>query len=76
MVIQALVQRGVYICDIARQLGCTRTRSARARVAAPDADAAEAEALLDAHQAHVDQLLAERVWNACAYQKRRTSLFD
>ena len=65
--IQALVQRGVYVCDIARQLGVhpkTVESGAGARERA-DADAAAgATSLLDPYRAQVDQLLAEGVWNA------------
>jgi len=66
MVIQALVQRGVYVCDIARQLGLHPKTVSRAfaRGGAPTPTRRKRKSLLDAHRTHVDQLLAEGVRNA------------
>lgn len=64
--IQALVQRGVYVCDIARQLGVhPKTVSlALARGSAPTPMRRRRKSLFDPHREQVDQLLAEGVWNA------------
>jgi len=66
MVIQALVKRGVYVCDIARQLGVHPKTVSRAlaRGSAPTPTRARRTSRLDPYRAHVDQLLAEGVWNA------------
>ena len=66
MMIQALVQRGVYVCDIARQLGVHPKTVSRAlaRGGAPTPTRRKRKSLLDPHRPHVDQLLAEGVWNA------------
>jgi transposase len=66
MVIQALVQRGVYVCDIARQLGVHPKTVSRAiaRGGAPTPTRRKRKSLLDPYRAQVDQLLAEGVWNA------------
>jgi transposase len=66
MVIQALVKRGVYVCDIARQLGVHPKTVSRAlaRGGAPAPARAQRKSRLDPYRAHVDQLLAEGVWNA------------
>jgi transposase len=66
MVIQALVRRGVYVCDIARQLGVHPKTVSRAltRGDAPIAARQKRTSLLDPYRAHIDQLLAEGVWNA------------
>ena len=66
MVIQALVQRGVYVCDIARQLGVHPKTVSRAlaRGAAPTPTRRKRKTLLDGHRGQVDQLLADGVWNA------------
>jgi DNA-binding transcriptional ArsR family regulator len=68
MVIQALVQRGVYVCDIARQLGVHPKTVSRAlaRGGAPTPTRRKRKSLLDPHRAHVDELLADGVWNAQA----------
>lgn len=60
------MQRGVYVCDIARQLGVhPKTVSlALARGSAPTPMRRRRKSLLDPHRAQVDQLLAEGVWNA------------
>lgn len=66
MVIQALVKRGVYICDVARQLGVHPKTVSRAlaRGSAPELLRRRKKSLLDAYRAQVDGLLAEGVWNA------------
>ena len=66
MVIQALVKRGVYVCDIARQLGVHSKTVSRAltRGSAPTPVRMARKSRLDPYRAHVDQLLAEGVWNA------------
>jgi transposase len=66
MVIQALVQRGVYLCDIAQQLGVhPRTvRRALQRGGPPRPRGGRRGSLLDPYRPVVDQLLAEGVWNA------------
>jgi transposase len=66
MVIQALVKRGVYVCDIARQLGVHPKTVSRAlaRGSAPTPTRTRRTSRLDAYRAQVDQLLAEGVWNA------------
>jgi hypothetical protein len=64
--IQALVRRGVYLCDIAQELGVhPRTaRRARDRRGPPTAQRGRRGSHLDPHQGIVDQLLADGVWNA------------
>ena len=66
MVIQALVQRGVYVCDIARQLGVHPKTVSRAlaRGSAPTPARRARKSVLDPYRAYIDQLLAEGVWNA------------
>lgn len=66
MVIQALVQRGVYVCDIARQLGVHPKTVSRAlaRGSAPTPTRRKRKSLLDPYRSEVDQLLADGVWNA------------
>ena len=66
MVIQALVQRGVYVCDIARQLGVHPKTVSRAlaRGSAPTPTRRKRKSVLDAYRSEVDQLLADGVWNA------------
>ena len=66
MAIQALVKRGVYLCDIAEQLGVhPRTvRRALQRGRRPGAPRRPAGSVLDPYRPVVDQLLAEGVWNA------------
>jgi hypothetical protein len=65
MVIQALVQRGVYACDIARQLGVhPKTVSPALARAGPDADASESEE--PARPASVARRSASRLANAPA----------
>jgi transposase len=66
MTIQALVRRGVYLCDVARQLGVHPKTVSRAlaRGSAPVPTRARRPSLLDPFRPQVDQLLAEGVWNA------------
>ncbi len=66
MTIQALVKRGVYLCDIAEQLGVhPRTvRRALDRGGPPTPRRGRRGSLLDPYRPLVDQLLAEGVWNA------------
>lgn len=64
--IEALVRRGVYLCDIARQLGVhpKTVRRALARGGAPSGRRGKRASKLDAYLGQVDGLLAEGVWNA------------
>jgi transposase len=66
VVIQALVKRGVYLCDIARQLGVHPKTVSRAlaRGGAPSPTRRKRASILDPYRAQIDQLLAEGVWNA------------
>lgn len=66
MVIQALAERGLYLCDIAKQVGVhPRTvRRALDRGGAPAARPARRGSRLDPFRADIDRLLAEDVWNA------------
>lgn len=66
MTIQALVKRGVYLCDIAEQLGVhPRTvRRAVRRGGPPAPRRGRRGSRLDPYRAQVDQLLSEGVWNA------------
>jgi transposase len=66
MTIQALVKRGVYLCDIAEQLGVhPRTvRRALRRGGPPTPRRGRRGSLLDPYRAQVDQLLSDGVWNA------------
>ena len=66
MVIQALVQRGVYLCDIAQQLGVhpKTVRRALQRGGPPRRRGGRRGSLLDPYRPVVDQLLTEGVWNA------------
>ena len=66
MTIQALVKRGVYLCDIAEQLGVhPRTvRRAVRRGGPPGPRRGRRGSRLDPYRAQVDQLLSEGVWNA------------
>lgn len=66
MMIQALVRRGVYQCDIARQLGVhpKTVRRAMARGGAPSPRPGRRNSRLDPYRAEVDRLLQEDVWNA------------
>jgi transposase len=65
VVIQALVRRGVYLCDIARQLGVhpKTVRRALERGEAPAGRRGKRAVKLRPYQAEVDRLLAEGVWN-------------
>jgi transposase len=66
MMIQALAQRGLYLCDIATQVGVhPRTvRRALARGGAPALRPNRRGSRLDPYRADIDRLLAEGVWNA------------
>ena len=66
IVIQALVQRGVYLCDIAQQLGVhpKTVRRALQRGGPPRRRGGRRGSLLDPYRSVVDQLLTEGVWNA------------
>jgi len=66
MVIQALAKRGLYLCDIAKQVGVhPRTvRRALARGGAPAPRPSRRGSRLDPYRADIDRLLAEDVWNA------------
>lgn len=66
MTIQALVKRGVYLCDIAEQLGVhpKTVRRAVDRGGPPASRRGRRGSLLDPYRAVVDQLLADDVWNA------------
>src|SRR5688572_815559 len=65
-VIKALKQRGVYVKDIAAELGIHPKTVSRAlkRGSAPKRPAQARESKLDPYKATVDRLLAEGVWNA------------
>ncbi len=65
-VITALHQRGVFLKDIANELGVhPRTvRRALDRNCAPTRDRKKVTSKLDPHKATVDRLLSEGVWNA------------
>jgi transposase len=66
IVIQALVQRGVYLCDIAQQLGVhpKTVRRALQRGGPPRRRGGRRGSLLDPYRSVVDQFLTEGVWNA------------
>jgi transposase len=66
MVIQALAQQGIYLSDIAKQVGMhPRTvRRALDRGGAPPRRAGRRGSRLDPYRAEIDRLLAEDVWNA------------
>ena len=65
-VIKALKQRGVYLKDIAAELGIHPKTVSRAlkRGGAPQRPLQARESKLDPYKATVDRLLAEGVWNA------------
>jgi transposase len=65
-VIKALSARGVYQKDIAEQLGVhpKTVRRALQRGAAPPRQRKRRGSKLEAHQATIDRLLSENVWNA------------
>lgn len=66
MVIQVLAKRGLYLCDIAKQVGVhPRTvRRALDRGEAPATRPSRRGSRLDPYRADIDRLLAEDVWNA------------
>ena len=65
MTIQALIQRGVYICDVARELGVHPKTVSRAlaRGGAPAPPRGRRKSILDPFREQIDGLLAEGVWN-------------
>lgn len=66
MVIRALAKRGLYLCDIAKQVG-VHPRAVRRVLNRGDAPAMRPSrrgSRLDPHRADIDRLLAEDVWNA------------
>ncbi len=65
-VIDALARRGLYLCDIAKQVGVhPRTvRRALDRGGAPTPRPSRRGSRLDPYRADVDRLLAEDIWNA------------
>jgi transposase len=66
MVIKALKQRGVYLKDIASDLGVHPKTVSRAltRGSAPERMVKPPSSILDAYKPTVDRLLSEGVWNA------------
>jgi len=64
--IQALVKRGVYLCDIARELGVhpKTVRRALQRSDAPPRKRGRRGSILDPYLSVIDRLLGEGVWNA------------
>lgn len=66
MVIQAVAQRSLYLCDIAKQVGVhPRTvRRVLDRGGVPAARPSRRGSRLDPYRAGIDRLLAEEVWNA------------
>ena len=66
MVIQVLAQRGLYLCDIAKQVGVhpQTVRRALTRGEAPAPRPNRRSSGLDPYRADIDRLLAEDVWNA------------
>jgi transposase len=65
-VIKALNQRGVYLKDIAEQLGVHPKTVSRAlkRKGAPQKERKRRESKLDPYKPKIDRLLGEGVWNA------------
>src|SRR4030095_195022 len=66
MTIQARVKRGVYLCDIAEQLGVHPKTVSRAvkRGGPPAPRRGRRGSLLDPYRPLIDGLMAEGVWNA------------
>ena len=66
MTIQALVKRGVYLCDIAEQVGVHPKTVSRAvkRGGPPARRGGRRGSLLDPYRAVMDGLVSEGVWNA------------
>lgn len=66
MVMKSLHQRGVYLKDIAEELGIHPRTVKRAlkRDSAPVRERKKRGSQLDAHKATIDRLLSEGVWNA------------
>jgi transposase len=73
MTIQALVKRGVYLCDIAEQLGVHPKTVSRAvkRGGPPIPRRGRRGSLLDPYRPVIDGLLAEGVWNAVVIWRER-----
>jgi transposase len=65
-VIKSLSQRGVYLKDIAEELGVHPRTVSRAlkREGAPQRERKRSESKLEPYKAKIDQLLSEEVWNA------------
>lgn len=65
IVIQTLIRQGVYLCDIARQLGVQpkTVRRALLRGRAPDGRQGRRRSQLDPYRADIDRLLTAGVWN-------------
>lgn len=65
IVIQALAKRGVYLCDIADELGVHPKTVSRAlrRGSAPTGPRRGRGSKLDPYRSTIDQLLADGVWN-------------
>lgn len=65
MVIHALAQRGLYVCDIAKQVGVhPRTVSRALARGGPSQRGKRRGSRLDPYRADIDRLVAEGVWNA------------
>jgi transposase len=66
VVMKALNQRGIYLKDIAEELGVHPKTVSRAlkRGSAPKRERQKRASQLDAHKATIDRLLGEDVWNA------------
>src|SRR5262252_1335761 len=78
MTIQALVKRGVYLCDIAEQLGVHPKTVSRAvqRGGPPASRRGRRGSLLDPYRPVIDGLLTEGVWNAVVIWRERQSRGD
>jgi len=65
-VIKSLHQRGIYLSDIAEELGVhpKTVRRALKRGGAPKGERKKRGSQLEAYKATIDRLLAEGVWNA------------
>lgn len=65
-VIKSLSQRGVYLKDIAEELGVHPRTVSRAlkRGGAPQRERQRSESKLEPYKAKIDQMLSEQVWNA------------
>jgi len=65
-VIQALARQGVYLCDIARELGVhpKTVRRALKRGGPPTRGRRRRGSALDPYKPRIDELVDEGVWNA------------